>query len=83
MRTPRASRSMRLAALLASLTATILALPTAAEPPAIVPPPPLEAFASLSATRDVTLSPGGKMIAWLDSSTGDPRIVMFDGHRER
>jgi hypothetical protein len=78
MRTPRARRSKKAAALLASLTATILAMPAAPEPPAAASPPPLEAFASLPATRDVTLSPSGKMIAWLDSSAGDPRVVMFD-----
>jgi dienelactone hydrolase len=78
MRTPRASRSMGLAVLLACLSARISASLAEAEPPAVASPPPPEAFASLPATRDVVLSPGGKMIAWLDSSMGDPRIVMFD-----
>jgi dipeptidyl aminopeptidase/acylaminoacyl peptidase len=89
MLTPRASRSKGLAALLASLIATALAITaaetataaepaSAAEPPAVTSPPPPEAFASLPATRAVTLSPGGAMLAYFDSSTGDPRIVMFD-----
>src|ERR1700722_10264559 len=71
MLTPRASRSRGLATLLASLAATALAIPASAEPPA-------EAFASLPAIRNVTLSPGGQMLAYFDSSTGDPRVVMFD-----
>jgi dipeptidyl aminopeptidase/acylaminoacyl peptidase len=75
---PRASRSRGLAALLASLAATALAIPTFAEPAPAASPPPPEAFASLPAIRNVTLSPGGQMIAYLDSSTGDPRVVMFD-----
>lgn len=86
---PRASRSKGLAALLASLIVTALAITpaetataaepaSAAEPPAVTSPPPPEAFASLPATRSVTLSPGGAMLAYFDSSTGDPRIVMFD-----
>ena len=90
MLTPGASRSKGLAALLSSLIATASAItaaetaaaaePTAAAslPPVITAPPPPEAFASLPAIRDVTLSPGGTMLAYLDSSTGDPRVVMFD-----
>jgi dipeptidyl aminopeptidase/acylaminoacyl peptidase len=82
---PRASRAKRLSVLLASLAATASAIPTFAEPaaaasppPAVTAPPPPEAFASLPAIRDVALSPGGAMIAYLDSSAGDPRVVMFD-----
>jgi dipeptidyl aminopeptidase/acylaminoacyl peptidase len=81
---PRASRSHGLAALLVFLTATHLAIPAAAEPatsaapPAVASPPPAAAFAALPAIRDVTLSPGGQMLAYFDSSTGDPRVVMFD-----
>jgi dipeptidyl aminopeptidase/acylaminoacyl peptidase len=82
---PRASRTKRLSILLTSLAATALAIPASAEPavaasppPAITAPPPPEAFASLPAIRDVTLSPGGAMIAYFDSSAGDSRIVMFD-----
>src|ERR1700722_17020969 len=78
MLTPRASRSRGLATLLASLAATALAIPASAEPPAAASPPPPEAFASLPAIRNVTLSPGGQMLAYFDSSTGDPRVVMFD-----
>ncbi len=82
---PRASRSKRLSVLLASLAATASAIPTFAEPTAaasppaaVTAPPPLEAFASLPAIRDVALSPGGQMLAYFDSSAGDPRVVMFD-----
>lgn len=89
---PRASRSKGFSLLLVSLTATVVAISIAAEPAtppnlatsaapsttSAAPPPPTEAFASLPATRDVTLSPGGQMIAYLDSSAGDPRVVMFD-----
>ena len=76
---PRASRSKRLSVLLTSLAATASTIPTFAEPTTVAAsPPPIEAFASLPATRDVTLSPGGQMIAYLDSSAGDPRVVIFD-----
>jgi dipeptidyl aminopeptidase/acylaminoacyl peptidase len=81
---PRANRSNGLAALLVFLTATALATPaapeptTSAEPPAVASPPLPAAFASLPAIRDVTLSPGGHMLAYFDSSAGDPRVVMFD-----
>ena len=88
---PRASRAKRLSVLLASLAATAAAIAISAEPAtaadpataakpttAAASPPPAEAFASLPAIRDVTLSPGGQMLAYFDSSAGDPRVVMFD-----
>jgi dipeptidyl aminopeptidase/acylaminoacyl peptidase len=42
------------------------------------PPPPAAAFAALPAIRNVALSPGGKMLAWFDSTSGAERIVMYD-----
>jgi dipeptidyl aminopeptidase/acylaminoacyl peptidase len=42
------------------------------------PPPSAAAFAALPAIRNVALSPGGKMLAWLDSTSGAARIVMYD-----
>ena len=34
------------------------------------PPPPAAVFAALPAIRNVALSPGGKMLAWFDSTSG-------------
>jgi len=42
------------------------------------PPPPAAVFVALPAIRNVALSPGGKMLAWFDSTSGAERIVMYD-----
>jgi hypothetical protein len=51
---------------------------TAAPAAASSSPPPLAAFATLPVTTRVALSPGGKMLAWLDATSSEQRIILFD-----
>jgi dipeptidyl aminopeptidase/acylaminoacyl peptidase len=41
-------------------------------------PPPAAAFGALPANTDVTLSPNGKRLAWVDNSQAKPRVEIFD-----
>ena len=59
-------------------TATGSLASAATTPPVTPSPPPPAAFASLPAIRDVVVSPGGKMLAWLDETQGEPRIILYD-----
>ncbi|HZF16810.1 MAG TPA: alpha/beta fold hydrolase [Steroidobacteraceae bacterium] len=58
---------------LSSLLLIVLGTATAAGAP-----PPAEAFASLPAVSDVTLSPSGNLLAWADRSGAEERVVIFD-----
>ena len=41
-------------------------------------PPPADVFGALPANTDVTLSPGGTRLAWVDNTADKPRVEMFD-----
>lgn len=41
-------------------------------------PPPAAAFGALPANTDVTLSPDGRRIAWVDNTQPEPRVEIFD-----
>lgn len=41
-------------------------------------PPSAAAFGALPANTDVTLSPGGELIAWTDNTQAKPRVEIFD-----
>jgi dipeptidyl aminopeptidase/acylaminoacyl peptidase len=43
-----------------------------------IAPPPAEAFGALPANTDVTLSPDGRRLAWVDNTELKPRVEMFD-----
>jgi dipeptidyl aminopeptidase/acylaminoacyl peptidase len=43
-----------------------------------IAPPPAEAFGALPANTDVTLSPDGRRVAWVDHTELKPRVEMFD-----
>lgn len=49
-----------------------------ASPPSAASPPPAEAFGTVPQMRDVTLSPGGRMIAWAELSGTTERVVALD-----
>jgi dipeptidyl aminopeptidase/acylaminoacyl peptidase len=46
--------------------------------PSVAAPPPPEAFGSLPAQTDVTLSPDGHWLAWVDHKESKPHVIMFD-----
>jgi dipeptidyl aminopeptidase/acylaminoacyl peptidase len=40
--------------------------------------PPVEAFGTVPAVNDVSLSPNGQLLAWIDNSGAHPRVQIFD-----
>ena len=60
----------------AAADATAAANPT--PPSAATSAPPMAAFAATPAISNVDISPGGKMLAWLDTTRDEPRIILFD-----
>jgi dipeptidyl aminopeptidase/acylaminoacyl peptidase len=51
---------------------------TAAEGASAAVPPPAEVFGALPANADVTMSPDGRRLAWVDNTENQPRVEMFD-----
>lgn len=69
-------RFRRLAQPLVALATVTIAAAAAAEPAAGPPPP--QAFGTLPRADDVSLSPDGKSIAWVDGGAKPERIIVYD-----
>jgi dipeptidyl aminopeptidase/acylaminoacyl peptidase len=56
----------------------VAALAVFATASAAAGPPPAAAFGALPANTDVTLSPDGRRLAWVDNTQARPRVEIFD-----
>lgn len=80
MRDHHAGFAAKFAVLVTTCTAwaSTSSLATAATDPPVAAPFTRAAFVALPVIRDVAVSPGGKMLAWLDATHGEQHILLYD-----